>query len=476
MGGWLMCGSPCGLFVFISSAFHRRSAFMPYGDQFKAKIRAANQLVINLIILLAVAHSRSVFIMFLSADFNTTVMSNFVFSTATGKKHYAFFCKKNASVSFTQPRLEQPASSLLWVFPELSRLMELLCMTRVHTWMKNFGHRLPKPSVLMSTVVPQHLQPLEGKWSKKMERAWARLQTKILMGITPIRNLILKKHLFLVWAQYFFSFTKKTIYSGFSNYSPISMRCPSTTWGVAEPRWDSERLGNTNNTKKSTTRKPCPSQRDGFEWTVAKILRNQVCTRRSFAKQWFRVGMQPVVVKMFHSLPRLRTTALCGTIVSSIAPPAKTHEFISLCFQLSAYFVKIGVCFLETVTCFLVLSLLRPGFHNGEQHRPHHESGGCDHFRSWLNAISAIRRKKHVSAACNTEGRDKTNPPIFRGARFSKTCHGSMVGVLPNLVLFSRMVLNHVWPDIAHTINHTHISYIEICIIHLCFLNMCLYF
>lgn len=353
--------------------------------------------------------------------------------------------------------------------------MELLCMTRVHTWMKNFGHRLPKPSVLMSTVVPQHLQPLEGKWSKKMERAWARLQTKILMGITPIRNLILKKHLFLVWAQYFFSFTQKTIYSGFSNYSPISMRCPSTTWGVAEPRWDSERLGNTNNTKKSTTRKPCPSQRDGFEWTVAKILRNQVCTRRSFAKQWFRVGMQPVVVKMFHSLPRLRTTALCGTIVSSIAPPAKTHEFISLCFQLSAYFVKIGVCFLETVTCFLVLSLLRPGFHSGEQHRPHHESGGCDHFRSWLNAISAIRRKKHVSAACNTEGRDKTNPPIFRGARFSKTCHGSMVGVLPNLVLFSRMVLNHVWPDIAHTINHTHISYIEICIIHLCFLNMCLY-
>ena len=391
------------------------------------------------------------------------------------KETLCIFLQKKCECEFTQPRLEQPASSLLWVFPELSRLMELLCMTRVHTWMKNFGHRLPKPSVLMSTVVPQHLQPLEGKWSKKMERAWARLQTKILMGITPIRNLILKKHLFLVWAQYFFSFTKKTIYSGFSNYSPISMRCPSTTWGVAEPRWDSERLGNTNNTKKSTTRKPCPSQRDGFEWTVAKILRNQVCTRRSFAKQWFRVGMQPVVVKMFHSLPRLRTTALCGTIVSSIAPPAKTHEFISLCFQLSAYFVKIGVCFLETVTCFLVLSLLRPGFHSGEQHRPHHESGGCDHFRSWLNAISAIRRKKHVSAACNTEGRDKTNPPIFRGARFSKTCHGSMVGVLPNLVLFSRMVLNHVWPDIAHTINHTHISYIEICIIHLCFLNMCLY-
>lgn len=91
MGGWLMCGSPCGLFVFISSAYHRRSAFMPYGDQFKAKIRAANQLVINLVILLAVAHSRSVFIMFLNPAFN---MLNFVLSTATAKRKYVSFNTK----------------------------------------------------------------------------------------------------------------------------------------------------------------------------------------------------------------------------------------------------------------------------------------------------------------------------------------------------------------------------------------------
>ena len=76
--------------------------------------------------------------------------------------------------------------------------------------MKNFGHRLPKPSVLMSTVVPQYLKPLEGKWSKKMERAWARLQTKMLMGITPIRNLMINKHWFLVCMQHVFSSTKET--------------------------------------------------------------------------------------------------------------------------------------------------------------------------------------------------------------------------------------------------------------------------
>ena len=83
-----MCGSPCGLFVFISSAFHRRSAWLPYGDQFKAKIRASNQLVINLIILLAVAHSRSVFIMFLSADFN--MLKTFFFPPLL-EKNRSFF-------------------------------------------------------------------------------------------------------------------------------------------------------------------------------------------------------------------------------------------------------------------------------------------------------------------------------------------------------------------------------------------------
>ena len=63
LGGWATCGPPCGLFVFISSAFHKRSCFLPYGAQALRKIRAANQIIVNLVVLLAVAHSRAVFIL-----------------------------------------------------------------------------------------------------------------------------------------------------------------------------------------------------------------------------------------------------------------------------------------------------------------------------------------------------------------------------------------------------------------------------
>ncbi|CAJ1418629.1 unnamed protein product [Effrenium voratum] len=51
----LLCGPPCGLFVFLSSSYHRRSSLFPYGDQSNKKIRAANQLVINFLIILSVA-------------------------------------------------------------------------------------------------------------------------------------------------------------------------------------------------------------------------------------------------------------------------------------------------------------------------------------------------------------------------------------------------------------------------------------
>ncbi|CAK9002062.1 unnamed protein product [Durusdinium trenchii] len=37
--GMILCGPPCGLFVFLSASYHRRSMDFPYGDQSKPKIR-----------------------------------------------------------------------------------------------------------------------------------------------------------------------------------------------------------------------------------------------------------------------------------------------------------------------------------------------------------------------------------------------------------------------------------------------------
>lgn len=65
-----MSGSPCGLFVFIASSFHMRCLSFPYGNQMRAKVRDANQLIVNLVVLLAIAHSRSIFIV----CFDSTLM------------------------------------------------------------------------------------------------------------------------------------------------------------------------------------------------------------------------------------------------------------------------------------------------------------------------------------------------------------------------------------------------------------------
>lgn len=55
--------------MFLSSSFHRRTPLFPYGNQANKKIRDANQLVINFLVLLAVAESRNLFWMWLGAPF-----------------------------------------------------------------------------------------------------------------------------------------------------------------------------------------------------------------------------------------------------------------------------------------------------------------------------------------------------------------------------------------------------------------------
>ena len=143
-----MCGCPCSLFVFMSSSYHKRSCDMPYGNQALPTIRRINQLVVNLTVLLALAHTRGVFFMCLGVD----------------------LFKLGA-------RIEQPASSMLWSFPELAKLLELLDTTRVHTWMRKFNHVLPKPTVLVANMIPDVVADLAGAWSPKLEAQWKEMMT-----------------------------------------------------------------------------------------------------------------------------------------------------------------------------------------------------------------------------------------------------------------------------------------------------------
>lgn len=50
----------------MSAVFHQRSIHFPYGDERKKAIREANQIVINLLVLLVIAHVRKIFFVLLS--------------------------------------------------------------------------------------------------------------------------------------------------------------------------------------------------------------------------------------------------------------------------------------------------------------------------------------------------------------------------------------------------------------------------
>ena len=88
-------------------------------------------------------------------------------------KYAFFYCVIHYSY-LIHPRLEQPASSLLWLFPELGALWKLISLQKVHSWMRCFGHALPKPSVFVGNICMEIMQQLYRKWSKRMEERWKR--------------------------------------------------------------------------------------------------------------------------------------------------------------------------------------------------------------------------------------------------------------------------------------------------------------
>ena len=65
VGGCILAGPPCSLFIFVSQSLHCRSAMNPFGDQQQSLVREANQIAINLVVLLAVAHSRKIYFLLL---------------------------------------------------------------------------------------------------------------------------------------------------------------------------------------------------------------------------------------------------------------------------------------------------------------------------------------------------------------------------------------------------------------------------
>ena len=93
----------------------------------------------------------------------------------------------------SDPRLEQPATSSLWYFPEMARFLESVDGVRLHTWMKCFGHDLPKPSVLMTSIEEVFSSRLRRNWSKKVQARLEQLLKEHLTQRWSTRRLWAKK-------------------------------------------------------------------------------------------------------------------------------------------------------------------------------------------------------------------------------------------------------------------------------------------
>ena len=134
--GLILLGPPCSLWVFMSQSVHQRTVMNAVGDIGKASVRAANCLVRNCTMLLAIAHCRGVFFI-----------------------------------------LEQPSTSRMVHFPWVQALMAALRLKRIGTWMRCFGGSIPKASYLLSNL-PSCVS-LKRVWSKKrsFERraSWSKL-------------------------------------------------------------------------------------------------------------------------------------------------------------------------------------------------------------------------------------------------------------------------------------------------------------
>ena len=82
---------------------------------------------------------------------------------------------------------------MLWIYPELERFLDVVDAGRVHTWMRKFGHQIPKPTVLYSNMAHELTQPLAKAWSKRMEEQWCAMLKAKLLAHAGARKLLQRR-------------------------------------------------------------------------------------------------------------------------------------------------------------------------------------------------------------------------------------------------------------------------------------------
>ena len=143
---WCRAGSswappPCSLFIFLSSSFHRRGPGHEQGDTSKLPVRLANVIVDNTMVLLEVAHLRSVWFVL------EQPATSWMFKLPCVRETFARLKGRQPGGGrpvVCQARGCQPGGGPSGVGSP--------AVHRICTWMGAFGHELPTCSHLVGTL------------------------------------------------------------------------------------------------------------------------------------------------------------------------------------------------------------------------------------------------------------------------------------------------------------------------------------
>ncbi|CAK0816451.1 unnamed protein product, partial [Prorocentrum cordatum] len=115
-GGMIGGGPPCSLFVFMSSSYHKRTKVTPLGDESKSQVLQANYIAAFWVFLLTIASIRRVWWW-----------------------------------------TEQPGTSKMFNLPCWEKFQDMLdhlhAYRFINFWMGNWGHDIPKPTIIVTNCL-----------------------------------------------------------------------------------------------------------------------------------------------------------------------------------------------------------------------------------------------------------------------------------------------------------------------------------
>ena len=98
-------------------------------------------------------------------------------------------------------RLQQPRASFLWKLPEMAAFLREVHASRQFTWMRRFGHPVPKPTEFYSNLPSDILSSLKRPQSKRKARLIHKTAKRFWESRKAFLKPVTERAIFAAWEQ-----------------------------------------------------------------------------------------------------------------------------------------------------------------------------------------------------------------------------------------------------------------------------------